>query len=78
VELLDHPRLTAQMCGLERRTPRGGRDSIDHAPGGHDDIANSVAGAVVAAAQREVKTLIITPWFSSGPPRESYDIPTDW
>jgi hypothetical protein len=26
------------------RTSRGGRGSIDHAPGGHDDLANSVAG----------------------------------
>src|SRR5262249_19712611 len=30
-------------------TARGGRDSIDHAPGAHDDIANAVAGALVAA-----------------------------
>lgn len=50
VELLDNPRLIAQLCGLERRTARGGRDSIDHAPGGHDDTANSVAGAVLLAA----------------------------
>jgi hypothetical protein len=48
-ELLDVPRLTAQLCGLERRTARGGRDSIDHVPGGHDDVANAVAGALVAA-----------------------------
>jgi hypothetical protein len=46
VELLDHPRLVAQLCSLERRTARGGRDSIDHAPGGHDDVVNSVAGVV--------------------------------
>jgi len=46
VELLDHPRLVAQLCGLERRTARGGRDSIDHAPGGHDDVANAVAGVI--------------------------------
>jgi hypothetical protein len=44
LELLDHPRLISQLCGLERRTSRSGKDSIDHAPGGHDDIANSVAG----------------------------------
>jgi hypothetical protein len=50
VELLDHPRLTAQLCNLERRTARSGKDSIDHAPGAHDDIANAVAGALVAAA----------------------------
>lgn len=46
VELLDHPKLLAQLVGLERRTARGGRDSIDHAPRGHDDIANVVAGLV--------------------------------
>jgi hypothetical protein len=47
VELLDHPRAIAQLCSLERRTARGGRDSIDHAPGAHDDVANAIAGLVV-------------------------------
>ena len=46
VDLLDHPQLVAQLVGLERRTARGGRDSIDHAPGAHDDLANAVAGVV--------------------------------
>jgi hypothetical protein len=46
-DLLDHARLVNQISGLERRTARGGRDSIDHAPGGHDDIANAAAGALV-------------------------------
>jgi hypothetical protein len=49
-ELLDLPRLSAQLCGLERRTARGGRDSIDHGPGGHDDIANAAAGVLVRTA----------------------------
>ncbi len=49
VELLDLPKLTAELCGLERRTARGGKDSIDHSPGAHDDIANAVAGAVLLA-----------------------------
>ena len=50
VELLDHPRLVAQLCDLERRTSRAGKDSIDHGPGGgHDDIANAVAGALLLA-----------------------------
>ncbi len=48
-ELLDSPRLVTQLCGLERRTARSGRDSIDHGPHQHDDICNSVAGALVAA-----------------------------
>ena len=47
VELLDHPRLVAQLLGLERRTARGGRDSIDHAPGGHDDVINAAVGALL-------------------------------
>jgi hypothetical protein len=39
-----------QLCGLERRTARGsGRDSIDHAPGGFDDVSNSVCGALLLA-----------------------------
>ena len=49
IELLDLPRLHAQFVGLERRTARGGRDSIDHAPGAHDDVANAAAGALVRA-----------------------------
>jgi hypothetical protein len=52
VVLLDHLKLVNQLCGLERRTARGGRDSIDHAPNQHDDIANAVAGAVYLALSR--------------------------
>jgi hypothetical protein len=44
IDLLDHPKLINQLCALERRTARGGRDCIDHPPGGHDDICNAVAG----------------------------------
>jgi len=47
--LLDNARMASQFTGLERRTARNSRDSIDHAPNGHDDIANAVAGALVAA-----------------------------
>jgi hypothetical protein len=49
MELLDSKRLVQQLVGLERRTARGGRDSVDHSPGGHDDIANAAAGALVLA-----------------------------
>jgi len=52
VELLDHKKLVRQLCALERRTARGGRDSVDHPSGQHDDVANSVAGAVVTAVRR--------------------------
>jgi hypothetical protein len=52
VELLDHPRLGAQLAALERRTARGGRDSIDHPPSGRDDLANAVAGALTLVLNR--------------------------
>jgi len=44
VELLDHPQLNAQLCALERRTARSGKDTIEHPRGAHDDLANAVAG----------------------------------
>jgi hypothetical protein len=77
IELLDHPRLVSQLCALERRTSRAGRDSIDHPPGGHDDIANSVAGAALSALHpRGVR---ITPEFlqhlkAAMPPSRSTDL----
>jgi hypothetical protein len=56
-ELLDNDRLVTQLIGLERRTARGGRDSIDHTPGAHDDLANAVAGVCVLAAKRSTYRL---------------------
>ena len=44
-----HDRLVRQIVGLERRTTRSGHNSIDHAPGGRDDIANALAGAAQLA-----------------------------
>lgn len=44
VEIPPDDKLLTQLASLERRTSRGGQDSIDHAPGGHDDRANVVAG----------------------------------
>lgn len=51
VELLDHPTLIEQLCALERRTARGGRDSIDHPPNGHDDLINAAAIALITSAR---------------------------
>jgi hypothetical protein len=39
-------RLVNQLSSLERRTSRDGKDSIDHSPQAHDDLANAVAGVV--------------------------------
>jgi hypothetical protein len=47
----DNLKLIAQLCGLERRTARGGRDSIDHAPNQHDDLANVCAGVAAIKSQ---------------------------
>ena len=47
VSLLDDKRLFAQFTGLERRSGRSGRDTVDHGPSGHDDICNAAAGALL-------------------------------
>lgn len=65
VELPDDRRFVAQLCGLERRTARGGRDSIDHGPGGHDDLANVVAGAVAVASRTRAAPFI---WVAGSEP----------
>jgi hypothetical protein len=57
VDLLDCPRMVSQFVGLERRTSRAGRDTVDHAPGAHDDIANAVAGALVSKQQNEAMNI---------------------
>jgi hypothetical protein len=65
-ELLDHPKLISQLTGLERRTARGGRDSIDHAPGAHDDVANAVAGALLAAHSAHKQRIVAVATFMGG------------
>lgn len=47
-ELPPDDKLINQFVGLERRTSRSGKDTIDHGPGGHDDRANAVAGLIAA------------------------------
>lgn len=54
-DLLDNERMLNQIVGLERRTARGGKDTIDHAPGGHDDVANVVAGCLVNLVHSKYK-----------------------
>lgn len=46
VSLLENDRAVDQLVSLERRTSRGGRDTVDHPPGGHDDLANAIGGVV--------------------------------
>jgi hypothetical protein len=58
IELLDVAALRTQLLLLERKTHAGGRDSVDHPRGAHDDLANSVCGALLLAGGRR-----ITCWF---------------
>ena len=58
VELLDHDKLVSELCNLERRTARGGRDSISHPPGLHDDIIASAAIAIVLASSEQRPMLV--------------------
>lgn len=53
IELLDLPVLRTQLLLLERRTRAGGRDSVDHPRGAHDDHANAAAGALHLAGARK-------------------------
>ncbi len=50
VRLLDNRKLVSQFAGLERKPGALGKDRIDHGPGGHDDLCNSAAGALVSAS----------------------------
>lgn len=54
LQLLDNKLLIDQLANLERRTRPGGKDTIDHPHGGHDDLCNAVAGAafLVTAPRR--------------------------
>lgn len=69
-DLLDHSKLMTQLCGLERKTARSGKDSIDHAPNGHDDVCNAVAGVCTSMGVRKYRYLADLSWVS-GPSERS-------
>jgi len=62
IELLDHDRAIKQLLGLERRTSRGGRDSIDHPSGAKDDVINAIAGVAheLRSGQHAVATIKVS------------------
>jgi hypothetical protein len=55
--LLDNQKLMNQLIGLERRTARSGRETIDHGPSAssHDDVANAVAGVLTSMGSRKYR-----------------------
>jgi hypothetical protein len=52
VELPDDAELGKQLMRLERRKTKVGRDVIDHPTGGHDDVANAIAGVCKMVASQ--------------------------
>jgi hypothetical protein len=74
-------RLISQLTGLERRSTRAGRDSIDHAPGGHDDVANAVAGVFDTIAEERARfpRVVLANWDGSSAwwPDDKID-PREW
>jgi hypothetical protein len=71
VTLPKSERLVNQLCGLERRVARSGKDSIDHGRGSHDDLANSVAGAADLASERRENPPAVTVRYSLRDPNQS-------
>jgi hypothetical protein len=57
VRLTENRRLLTQLCALERRTTRTGRDLVNHPAGANDDLANAVCGAITAVTARPVPML---------------------
>jgi hypothetical protein len=66
LSLLDNQRMVAQFAGLERRTGRSGKDSVDHAPGSHDDVSNSVAGVISLASNKTADIPLVAPFVVHG------------
>jgi hypothetical protein len=52
LDLLDNDRLINQLVSLERKTARGGRETIDAPPNSHEDMANAVAGLAAVLSKK--------------------------
>ena len=52
VRLPDHAKLLRELRLLERHAHRGGKESVDHPRGGHDDLANAVCGVLYGLSLR--------------------------
>jgi hypothetical protein len=57
VRLLDHDTAFKQIMGLVRRNHAGGRGQIDSVVGAHDDVSNSIAGAIMFATSAPLYNL---------------------
>jgi hypothetical protein len=77
IDLLDNERLINQLCSLERRTGRGGKDSIDHRAGAHDDVANACCG-VIHQAREPVQQTLVWPILCSAKRQHFGDVPSSY
>jgi hypothetical protein len=46
VQMLDNDRAVDQLAALKRKLGQGGRETIEHPRGAHDDLANVIAGVI--------------------------------
>jgi hypothetical protein len=70
-------KLRAQLLALERHTSRSGKDAIDHPPGGHDDVVNSVCGALLLAVAEGGSSEAWACYIPAGPDPDR-PLPNDW
>lgn len=75
IDLLDDPKIVAQFTALERRVGRGGKDAIDHRPGAHDDLVNSIAGVSFQLLQRTQAVTMAMPILVTLASNQSFDNP---
>jgi hypothetical protein len=72
ISLPDHAVLIRELKALERRTSRMSRDSVSHPPGGHDDHAVAVFGALRMAVKTQ--NILFTGTFDGRPANDDdYD-----
>jgi hypothetical protein len=67
VRLLDNQRVVDQLAQLRRKVGSGGRESVDHVRGGHDDLANAVAGVLWRLSPVKHSTVTAAPVLMSAP-----------
>jgi hypothetical protein len=67
LDLVASPTAVNQIASLERRVARGGRESIDHPPHGHDDLANVIAGLIGLCVRRPQAATALVGSYGYGP-----------
>jgi hypothetical protein len=69
--IVDNKKLVLQLQALERKVTPTGREIITHPPGGHDDLANAAAGALVLAYEWGKDRV---PVVDQAPPKDTHEL----